>query len=167
MPNIHHELFIAATAEKVYAALTSQAGLSAWWTPDTKANAKTHSVSRFSFGADYFKEMEITALKPLQYVEWLCVAGAAEWIGTSISFTIEPGTKDSILMAHPEIKDQLQQSNMQNNGTVLTLRHNNWRNDTPMLAECNYTWGQFLGSLKLFCESDRGKPWPTQHQDQY
>jgi len=165
MPHIHHELFISSSAEKIYSALTSQSGLSAWWTPKTSASAEKHSVSRFSFGAEYFKEMKIIDLKPLEYVEWTCIRGAEEWIGTSISFKIESGSKDSILIAHPEIKDQLQQSNIENEGTILTLHHNNWKDYTPMFAECNYTWGQFLNSLKLFCESGQGKPWPTQHRN--
>jgi uncharacterized protein YndB with AHSA1/START domain len=59
MPNIHHEVLIGAPAENVYKAITSQEGLSAWWTPGTSAKAEIGSVSRFPFGPNYHKEMKI------------------------------------------------------------------------------------------------------------
>jgi hypothetical protein len=163
MPNIHQELFILTSAEALYGALTTQAGLSAWWTPETEASTEVGSILKFSFGLRYFKKMRIINLKPLKYVEWQCIEGAEEWIGTSILFRIETGTKEEILNTHPEIEGQLLQSNLQD-GTVLAFRHDNWRNHTSMYAECNYTWAAFLRSLKLYCETGKGKPWPTQHQ---
>jgi uncharacterized protein YndB with AHSA1/START domain len=47
MPNIHHELLIGAPAETVYAAITTQEGLSGWWTPDAKTTAELNSIARF------------------------------------------------------------------------------------------------------------------------
>ena len=39
---------------------------------------------------------------------------------------------------------------MQNDGTILTLHHDNRKDYAPMFAECNYTRGQFLRSLNEF-----------------
>ena len=163
MPSIHHELVIGATAGEVYAALTSQEGLSAWWTPDTLAKPQVNSLARFAFGPTYFKEMRITELKPLELVKWSCISGADEWVGTSLLFAIEAGEKSTLLRLHPEAGDQMQQSK-NNSVTVLRLQHDGWRAYTPMYAECNYTWGQFMRSLKLYCETGKGTPWPTQHR---
>jgi uncharacterized protein YndB with AHSA1/START domain len=163
MPNIHHAVLIAAPAEKVFDALTTQAGLSAWWTPHVETNAHIQSVAKFTFGGGYFKEMKIVALSAPEHVEWRCVAGADEWIDTTISFKIEAGRIDTILVDHPELRDQLEQGGIQNDTTILTLHHDNWAAYTPMFAECNYTWAWFLGSLKLYCETGKGKPWPAQH----
>ena len=163
MPNIRHALIIGAPAEKVYNAITSQEGLSAWWTPDTMAKAEVDSIARFAFGATYFKEMRITELKPYGFVKWTCLAGADEWIGTTLSFKLEGGDKKTLLNAHPEAGDQIQQ-NSNNNVTSLILHHDDWKDYTPMYAECSYTWGQFLRSLKLFCETGKGTPWPDQHR---
>lgn len=163
MPNIRHEVIIAASAEKVYSAITSQEGLSAWWTPDTIAKTEVGSIARFRFGPTYFKEMKITELKSSDLVKWTCIAGADEWIGTTLSFKLEAGDKRTILSSHPEIGDQMQQQNS-NNVTLLVLQHDNWKDYSPMYAECSYTWGQFLRSLKLFCENGTGKPWPNQHR---
>ena len=86
MPNICHELIIEASAEKVYHAITSQQGLSAWWTPDANAKPERDSVARFPFGSEYFKEMKIIELVPSRKVKWTCITGASEWLGTTISF---------------------------------------------------------------------------------
>lgn len=164
MPNIRHEVLIAAPADEIYKALTCQEGLSAWWTPDTKAKPERDSVARFPFGPEYFKEMKIAELKPLEQVKWICITGVDEWIGTTISFELQPGDKETLLNSHPEMKDQIQQKRNAHQVTLLIFHHDNWKDYTPMFAECNYTWGQFLRSLKLLCETGKGQPWPNQHR---
>ena len=163
MPNIRHELLIEAPAEKIYDAITTQDGLSAWWTP-TNAKPERNSVAHFAFGAEYFKEMKITELKPSSLVQWICIAGADEWIGTTISFELHPGDKGTLLKLHPELKDQIQQQGDFEQATVLIFHHDDWKEHTPMFGECNYTWSQFLRSLKLLCETGKGHPWPNQHR---
>ena len=163
MPHIHHALLIGAPVEDVYSAISTQEGLSAWWTPDAVAKAELNSIARFPFGSAYFKEMKIIEFNPLELVKWSCIKGAAEWIGTSISFKLLPGDKEALLKSFPEMIGQIeQQTNTQ--GTLLIFRHDEWKEYTLMFAECSYTWGQFLRSLKLFCETGRGRPWPHQHQ---
>ena len=137
MPGIRHELIIENSVEKIYHAITSQEGLSAWWTPDAKAKPERDSVSRFPFGPKYFKEMKIIELKP--------------------------GDKVSLAKSHPELKGQIEQQRS-DKGTLLIFHHDDWKKYTPMFAECNYTWGQFLRSLKLLCETGNGRPYPNQHR---
>jgi uncharacterized protein YndB with AHSA1/START domain len=164
MPNIRHELIIGAPAKKVYSAITSQEGLSAWWTPGTTAKAEVDSIARFAFGPAYFKEMKIAELKSFEQIKWICITGADEWIGTTLSFNLEAGDKRTLLNSHPEIADQIQQQSSNDDITLLILQHDDWKEYTPMYAECCYTWGQFLRSLKLFCETGTGTPWPNQHR---
>jgi uncharacterized protein YndB with AHSA1/START domain len=163
MPNIHHALLIGVPVEKVYSAITSQEGLSAWWTPDTNAKAALNSFAHFPFGAGYFKKMKITALKPLELVKWNCTKGAGEWIGTNISFKLLPADKEILLNSYPEMQGQTEQQK-NDKGTLLLFNHDDWKEYTLMFAECSYTWGQFLKSLKLFCETGKGRPWPDQHR---
>jgi uncharacterized protein YndB with AHSA1/START domain len=89
MKSIRHRLLIEASAEKVYWALTTEEGLSGWWTPDTKAKAEVGSVVRFAFGPTYFKEMKVERLEPLRKVEWQCLEGYDDWIGTIVSFELK------------------------------------------------------------------------------
>jgi uncharacterized protein YndB with AHSA1/START domain len=107
MPNIRHNLLIGASAEKIYNAITSEEGLSAWWTPNTKVKLEVNSVARFPFGTDYYKEMKITKLKPDELVEWNCITGDAEWVGTNISFTLLSGNKKNLLNTNPEVSGQI------------------------------------------------------------
>lgn len=162
MPNICHEILVAATAETIYNAITTQEGLSAWWTPETNARADVNTIARFGFGPKYFKEMKVIELKSPLRVKWVCVTGADEWVGTSVSFELHEGDKQTLLTSHAEMADQIAQQ-IADRGTVIVFRHDNWKEYTPMFAECNYTWAQFLRSLKLFCETGMGRPWPSQH----
>jgi uncharacterized protein YndB with AHSA1/START domain len=162
MPNIRHAVLIGAPAEKVYEAIASQKGLAAWWTPEVTAKAEVQSIARFHFGPDYFKEMRITALQPPKLVTWDCITGVDEWVGTEISFALDDGSRDEVLRSHPETEDQVKQLGSERQ-TLLSFRQDNWRDYTPMFAECNYTWGQFLRGLKSLCETGKGFPWPQQH----
>lgn len=161
MPHIHHELLIASPAEKIFEAITTEEGLSGWWTPGTKRISD--EVIRFHFGDTYFKEMKIIMLEPSKLLKWICLKGADEWIDTIISFELITGDKKSLLSLHPELQDQINQQIDLDKASVLIFQHNNWKDYTPMFSECNYTWGRFLRSLKLFCESGKGTAWPAQH----
>ena len=163
MPGIHHALLIGASVEKVFHAITSQEGLSAWWTPKATAKAEINSIARFPFGDGYFKEMKITELSRFDLVKWNCVEGTGEWIGTNISFQLLPGDKEMLLKSYPEMLGQIEQQR-NDKGTLLIFNHDDWKEHTLMFAECSYTWGQFLRSLKLLCETGKGLPWPNQHQ---
>ena len=162
MPNIRQNLLIGASAEKIYEAITSEEGLSAWWTPNTKAKAEVNSIAHFPFGNDYYKEMKITALNPFELVKWNCIKGDGEWVGTNISFSLKSSDKKNLLNTNPEIVGQIAQQRNEE-ATLLIFHHDDWKEYTPMFAECSYTWAQFLRSLKLFCETGTGRPWPNQH----
>ena len=164
MPDIYQEVFIAATAETVYKALTTQQGLSAWWTPHSTVIPEPGSFARFAFKGDYFKEMEIITLRPFDLVKWHCTSGAQEWIGTTITFQLQAGGEEHLLDAHPETADQVRQGRRNGPAVIVTLRHAGWSDYSSMFAECSYTWAQFLRSLKRFCETGTGRPWPHQHQ---
>ncbi|HYE53715.1 MAG TPA: SRPBCC domain-containing protein [Chitinophagaceae bacterium] len=164
MPHIRHELLIEASPEKIYDAITTQEGLAGWWTPQVSATAGLNSTARFPFGPNYFKEMKIVELKPAAQVKWACIAGAGEWVGTTISFNLQPVTREVITERHPEVTGQMEQLKGADQWTLLQFHHDDWKNHTPMFAECNYTWALFLRSLKLLCETGRGLPWPQQHR---
>lgn len=163
MPHIRQNLIIGASSEIIYNAITSQEGLSVWWTPGSIAKAEPNSIAHFPFGDDYFKEMRITALSTNELVKWECIKGGHEWIGTTISFSLISNDKQNLLNTHPPMRGQLEQLNKEQ-GTILIFQHDDWKEYSQMFAECSYTWGQFLRSLKLLCETGIGRPWPDQHR---
>lgn len=135
---ICHRFLIGAPVETVYAALTTQEGLAGWWTPDTIAKPEVGSVSRFAFGPDYYKEMRVEVLQPYSKVEWLCLKAFEEWIGTTLTFELEPRDK----------------------GCILFFRHDGWREYSEEFASCSFDWALFFRSLKLLCETGKGIPYP-------
>lgn len=138
MQHIRHRLRIGAPANKVYDAITTQEGLAGWWCRDTTAKPETGTVARFVFSPDYFKEMAITELQPLRLIRWTCTKGYEEWIGTRIAFELQPD----------------------GDTTVLSFHHEGWTDYTPMYMACNYHWALFMRSLKLLCETGKGRPDP-------
>jgi len=136
MPAINHLLFIDTLPHKVYKAITTQKGLSSWWTAKTKADAIVGSVAEFWFSTKYHDKMYIVNLDKNKYVEWECIDGDKEWIGTRIQFIITP----------------------HNNGTQLHFRHYEWKNESEFFASCNFHWGRYMMSLKDYCETGKGNP---------
>lgn len=136
--SICHRLLIAAPVEKVYRAITEQDGLAGWWTPDTMAQPEVGSILRFGFGPEYFKEMLVTGLVPYRLVKWTCIKAFEDWIGTTLTFELEPHAK----------------------GCVLLFHHDGWAAYTPEFASCTHDWGLFFRSLKSLCQKGKGFPYP-------
>lgn len=137
MEHIRHYLTIHAPTEKVYDAITSQQGLSDWWTDETLAKPELGFVNEFRFGGDYHKKMRIDKLVPNKEVNWTCELGEEEWIGTHLSFKLESPEEGK---------------------TVLRFAHRDWQNATDFYESCNFHWGYFMQSLKMLCEGGEGKP---------
>jgi len=136
MPSIKHYLVIKAVAEKVYTALSETEGLCGWWTVEAKADERVGGTAEFIFGERYYNKMKITNLLNSKKVEWKCLEGDKEWIGTTFLFDLEE-------------KDE---------STILRFSHNNWKEETDFFASCNYNWGYYLKSLKQYCETGEGTP---------
>lgn len=136
--SICHRLLIKSPVETVFEALTTQKGLAGWWTPDTIAKPEIGSILKFSFGPDYFKEIKLIELQPYSRVKWHCIKGFEEWIGTSLTFDLEPNSK----------------------GCILFFRHSGWKDYTPGFATCSFDWALFFRSLKRLCETGTGIPNP-------
>jgi hypothetical protein len=59
-------------------------------------------------------------------------------VGTTITFELEPHNKGCTLMFH----------------------HDNWAAYSQEFASCSFDWALFLRSLKMLCETGKGKPFP-------
>lgn len=136
MADIRHMLLIDAPVDTVYRAITEQDGLAGWWTRQTVAAPEVGSFAEFRFGDRYTDKMRVAVLEPGRKVEWECVEGDKEWIGTRIVFDLEK----------------------QGDQALLRFRHAGWRAETDFYASCNYQWGYYMRSLKLYCETGGGTP---------
>jgi uncharacterized protein YndB with AHSA1/START domain len=135
MEHIRHYLIINAPIGKVYEAITTQEGLSNWWTADTIAKPEIGFLNEFKFGNNYHNKMRVKVLDENQLIVWICEDGDREWINTKISFKLS----------------------VKGDKTVLQFSQENWADTTEFYASCNYNWGRFMASLQSLCETGTGK----------
>ena len=139
MEHIRHYLVIKAPIEKVYDAITTQDGLSKWWTEKTIAKSEVDFVNEFRFGEQYHNKMRVTQLILHKSIQWVCEVGEQEWIDTKISFNLE----------------------VKEGKTILRFAQRDWQEATEFYESCNFQWGYYMQSLKMLCETGNGMP----HQD--
>lgn len=137
MPEILHQLVIKVTPTAVFDAITTQKGLSSWWTTDVKAEPVVGSIAEFGFNnrATVF-EMRIVGLDRPRFIRWHCLVGHVEWANTDLIFT---------MTTH-------------RSGTVLRFAHRGWEISDGILAQCSYDWAMYLTSLKSYVETGTGSP---------
>lgn len=136
---IRHVLEIRAPRETVFDALTTTAGLAGWWT--TGAQAETAAVGAdlaFTFGGQFNPRMRVVALDRPALVGWEGAGGHDAWGSpTTIRFDLEAT----------------------GGGTLVRFRHELGRErGSDTVAAANFNWGYYLDSLRLLCETGRGKP---------
>ena len=137
-----HRIGIAAPAEKIYRALTTEEGIQAWWTTDVKLD--THAGGKAVFGFfdhSTFFQMRIEQLTPPALVRWQCDGGSSpDWVGTTLEFILESrdGGNDEVL---------------------LKFCHGGWIRGGDHCYHCNTTWGHLLVSLKDYAERGVKNPY--------
>ena len=139
MDTIHHLVEIDASRDEVYEALTSESGLSGWWTTKVDSpKASVGSTVKFTFEDPFHPEMEITELEPAGLVAW---RGANQpWLDAQIRF-------------------ELGDSQRYSGGTALRF----WQRyaadlDDDSFGVFNYNWAYYLESLRRLVTDGKGMP---------
>jgi uncharacterized protein YndB with AHSA1/START domain len=139
MSDIIHQVGIKAPAEKIYELLTTDRGLSQWWTKDVSGAGEAGSIIEFRFnggGPDF----SVAELVPNRIVRWKHAGTMPEaWMGTDILF-------------------QLREDGAQ---TFVKFAHTNWKEPTDFMAHCSTKWAVFMLSLKDSAETGKGRPFPN------
>ena len=136
MVDILHRVGVTAPTEKVYPALTTTAGLAAWWTSDTTGDGDDTLLFRFGDVGGF--DMKVLETVPGERVVWEVVDGPAEWLGTTITFELT--TRDD--------------------WTIVMFTHAGWREPGEFMHHCSTKWATFLMSLKAYVETSEGAPHP-------
>jgi hypothetical protein len=137
--DIMHEIDIASTPEKVYAALTTQEGLSGWYTPEARAKPEVGAFIEFKFSTLTDSQFRVEDLEPNRHVAWKGVQVPDEWKQTPITFDIRPD----------------------GDGVVLTFCQRGFPHDYEPFAGFSYCWAQYIRSLKLLLETGKGEPFES------
>lgn len=143
MFDILHRVGIRAPASDVYAALATPEGIAGWWTTQTTGDRQVGGRLNFRFTADGVEigafDMKIIQLEPGARVAWQVLAGPAEWLDTTISFTLR----------------------QEKDFTIVLFRHEGWREPVEFMYHCSTKWAVFLMSLKALVEEGKGRPSPA------
>ncbi len=135
MAAIKQLFHIAAPRSAVYDAASTIDGLSKWWTTQTTGDSNPGGVIAFRFGT-VGMDFKVTSLKEDEEIQWECVAGFDDWIGTTITFRFD-----------------------ENEGkTRVRFTHDNWRETGDHYAACNFSWSRYMESLRELCQAGKGKP---------
>jgi len=188
MNNITHRIGIKAPADKIYKLLTTDSGLSQWWTNDVSGAAGVGSIIKFRFngGGPDFK---ITTLIPNKVVRWKHSGHVPEaWAGTEILFELShqgkhsghvpeawAGTEILFELSHqgkhsghvPEAwagTEILFELSHQGEQTFVRFTHSCWKEPTDFMAHCSMKWAVFMLSLKDLVETGKGQPFPEDVQ---
>lgn len=137
MADMHHQVPIDASPEKVYEAIATQKGLQGWWTGDCMAEPRVGSVAEFGFyNRKILFRMRIDELQPGKRVVWTCIGDYDEWKDTRLTWEIS----------------------QKEGGSLLNFGHGNWRSTTSFFASCNSTWGMLMYRLKDYVEGRKPGP---------
>jgi uncharacterized protein YndB with AHSA1/START domain len=138
MADINHQVGIKAPPEKIFELLSTDSGLSQWWTNVVSGAGEVGSVIAFRFG-EGGPDFSVAELVPNRLVRWKHHGNMPEqWMGTEVLFEIS------------EDGDQ----------SLVRFTHANWKETTDFLAHCSTKWAVFLLSLKDALELGKGRPYP-------
>ena len=138
MAEIRHRVGIRGSAAEIYALLTTDSGLSQWWTTDTRGAGPVGSVIEFRFGGGG-PDFTVIELIPDRLVRWRHSGEMPEdWKGSEILFELRADEKQ----------------------TIVNFSHYNWARADEFLAHCSTKWGVFMMSIKSCIETGKGQPYP-------
>lgn len=137
MKRIIHVVSISAPRDKVFAAITTEKGLSSWWTTKVAVSERVGGEVRFTFLDDFNPVMQVLSMRENERVEWKCTAGHEPWADNTFSFRLK------------DVGGRTQLTFMQDYAKELS---------DEAYGNYNYNWGYYLVSLKQYCETGRGKP---------
>ena len=81
-----HTVDVDSDAQRIYEAITTQAGEAAFWTSDCDVEPAVGSIARFGFpSAPVDLRMQIDELSPGQRIRWSCLGDFPHWAGTTVT----------------------------------------------------------------------------------
>ena len=148
MRAIDLETWIDAPRETVFDALTTRAGIDAWWGRALSGGSAPGDVVELDHGLGEPLRLEVLEALPAERVAWRCVSEftepgnpATEWLSTRIVFELAPVGDAPV---HAWMRER---AGMGAGGTVLRFRHDGWAEDARWFGFCACAWGETLAGL--------------------
>ncbi len=130
MADIYHDFPVFAPTEKVFDAISSPGGVSAWWSISTKGRAIKNAEYRLDFGPEYQWRARVTECKIPSEFEWEITDADSDWTSTRVGFRLEAIE----------------------GGTQVRFHHTGWSEENDHFRRSNYCWAMYLRILKRYVE---------------
>lgn len=130
MADILLDLPIRTTPERLFGAMTTPAGLDAWWTLRCSGEPRTGAEYKLHFGPGYDWRARVVRCVPDEEFELEMSVADRDWVGTRVGFGLEP----------------------RGDVTWLRFHHRGWRESNEHYRiSCN-CWAMYLRVLRRFIE---------------
>lgn len=150
--SIEQSIDIESSIDAVYEALTTEGGITGWWTKQCRMQPVEGGRIELAFGDDTMA-MEILDLSPGSHVRWRCIEQNStcnptltkkdEWVGTALVFRLT------------ELEAGKVRLHFVNDGLT---------RDFECYEYCVEGWTHFLGSLRDYCQTGSGSPFEASQQ---
>jgi uncharacterized protein YndB with AHSA1/START domain len=134
MADIQHEIKANASQSKIYEALTTSQGLRSWWSANAIGDGRTW---RFAHTGRPFFVFEIAAQQSPDSVDWRCIDGPNDSVGTIITYRLSEAGQGR---------------------TLIEVAHKGWPGTDGNFRKCNTYWGVLLHHLKQYAETGIARP---------
>ena len=137
MPDILHDVPIRATPARLFAAVSSPAGLDAWWTLGATGEARVGAEYELFFGEEYDWRAGVVRCVADREFALRMNRASADWIGTEISFRLEAA----------------------GDVTWLHFAHEGWGAATDHYRTSSFCWAMYLRVLRRWLEAGEAVPY--------
>jgi len=141
MADILHDFAIAAPPARVFEAISSPAGLDAWWSKSSSGSPATGSVYELGFGEGFQWLAVVRTVTPERELEWEITEADADWTGTRVGFRLEGDTER----------------------TRVRFRHTGWMRANDHYRGSSYCWALYLRLLKRYVERGEVVPYEARY----
>ncbi len=137
MADIFHHFPIKAPLRQVFQAVSSPAGLDAWWTKGSSGEPEEQSEYMLNFGPEHGWRAVVSRLVPDTEFELELTRAQEDWVGTRVGFALEE--KDGT--------------------TQVRFHHAGWPEANEHYRVSCYCWAMYLRLLKRYVEQGEIVPY--------
>ena len=139
MAKVRHRVGINGTLKNVFSALTTGAGLAAWWASSARTNAVVGGKADLAFDGLTVLGFTYDDIQTPSRVRMRCTSGPEPWINSTLLFEIEQAE----------------------NQVFVILTHQNDASSDEDFLYFSTKWTCYLLSLRDFIETGKGRPYPN------
>ncbi len=135
--DIFHTLPVRARPDRVFDAMTSDAGLARWWARAASGSPVVGAEYRLDFGPGYQWTALVRSVEAGRSLEWEMTDATDDWRGSRVGFELRPD----------------------GNRTWVNFHHTGWPGVTEHYRVSNCCWAAYLRILRRWLEHGEEVPY--------